>query len=236
MKKLSILFSTVILLFSSSCKKVTGEGDLSTETKSIGNFAGIEAQVSGNLYYTQGPENKVELTAQQNILNVIETPIINNQLVVRFKNDVRVRHHEQITIKVTAPSLSNIKSSGSGNVTVSSPLSGNNLSFSLSGSGNLSLPMITTSHLETTTSGSGNITISGGTANTVVLKISGSGNIDAHHVLAKSVTTTTSGSGTIKVNVSEQLNVTISGSGSVFYSGNPIVNTNISGSGRVAHL
>ena len=236
MKTLSILFSAAILLFSSSCKKVIGEGDLRTETRSTGNFTGIEAQVSGNLFYTQGNENKIELTAQQNILNVIETPIINNRLVVRFKNNVRVRDHEQITIRVTAPTLSSIGSSGSGNVTVSSPLAANTLTFSLSGSGNMSLPTVTASHLEASISGSGNISIGGGTANTEKLKISGSGNIDAQQVLAKSVTTTTSGSGDIRVQASETLDVTISGSGSVFYLGKPLVNTNISGSGKVIHL
>ena len=127
MKKLSILFSTAILLFFSSCKKVTGDGDLRTETRTTGNFTGIEAEVSGNLFYTQGNENKIEITAQQNILNVIETPTIDNRLVVRFKNNVRVRDHEQITIRVTAPSLTSINSSGAGNVTVSSSLTGNNL-------------------------------------------------------------------------------------------------------------
>jgi hypothetical protein len=235
MKTLSILFSAAIMFFS-SCEKIRGEGDLRTETKSTGSFTGIEAQVSGNLYYAQGNEHRVELTAQQNILNVIETPIINNKLVVRFKNNVRVRDHEQITIRVTAPSITNIGSSGSGNVSVSSPLSGNNLSFSLSGSGNMLLPAITTSHLEANTSGSGNITIAGGITNTVVLKISGSGNIDMQHVLAKSAITTTTGSGSIKLNASENLKVTITGSGSVFYSGNPIISSSIEGSGKVMPL
>jgi|SRR5687768_11684611 len=236
MKTISILFLTATILFFSSCEKVTGEGDLRTETRTTGSFTGIEAQVSGNLYYTQGNEHKIELTAQQNILNVIETPIINNKVVIRFKNNVRVRDHEQITIRITAPSISNIGSSGSGNVTVSSPLSGNHLSFSLSGSGNMTVPNITTSHLETTTSGSGNISIAGGTANTVVLKISGSGNVDVQHVLAKSAITTTTGSGSIKVNASENLKVTITGSGSVFYSGNPIISSSIEGSGKVMPL
>ena len=236
MKKLSILFSAAILIFSSSCKKVTGEGDLRTETRTTGSFTGIEGQVSGNVYFTQGPENKVELTAQQNILNVIETPIINNRLVVRFKNNVRVRDHETITIRVTAPTISSIGSSGSGNVTVSSPLAANTLTFTLSGSGNMSLPTVTASHLEASISGSGNISIGGGTANTEKLKISGSGTIDAQQVLAKSVTTTTSGSGDIRVQASETLDVTISGSGSLFYLGKPLVNTNISGSGKVIHL
>jgi len=236
MKNLNILFLTAILLFFSSCKKVTGEGELRAETRTTGSFTGIEAQVSGNLFYTQGDEHKIELTAQQNILNVTETIITNNRLVVRFKNNVRVRDHEQITIRVTAPSLTSINSSGAGNVTVSSPLTGNSLFLALSGSGNMTVPMVTAGHLETTISGSGNITISGGTTNTEKLKISGSGNIDAQRVSSKSATTTTSGSGDVRVHASEILDVTISGSGSVFYLGNPIINTKISGSGKVIHL
>ena len=132
MKNLNILFSAAILLFFSSCKKVTGEGELRVETRTTGSFTGIEAQVSGNLFYTQGDEHKIELTAQQNILNVTETIITNDRLVVRFKNNVRVRDHEQITIRVTAPSLTSINSSGAGNVTVSSPLTGSSLFLALS--------------------------------------------------------------------------------------------------------
>ena len=235
MKKLSILSGAILLLFS-SCDKINGEGDLRTETRTLGNFTGIETKVSGNVFYTQGQENKVELTAQQNILNVIETPIINNKLVIRFKDWVTVKDHELITIRVTSPSISSIHSSGSGNVSVSSPLTANNLTFGISGSGNMSLPGITASHLEASISGSGNILIDGGITNTEKLKITGSGNIDAQNVAAKSAITTTSGSGNIKLNTSENLDVTISGSGSVFYLGNPIINTSISGSGKVIHL
>ena len=236
MKNLSILFSTSLLLFFSSCERVTGEGDLRTETRTTASFSGIEGEVSGNVFYIEGPENKVELTAQQNILNVIETPIINNKLVIRFKNNVRVREHELITIRVTAPSISSINSSGSGNVTVGSPLSGNVLSFNLSGSGNMSLPNVTTGHLEASISGSGNISIAGGTTNSEKIKISGSGTIDAQQVLAKAAITTTSGSGNIRVHATETLDVTVSGSGSVFYLGNPLINTDISGSGKVMPL
>jgi hypothetical protein len=236
MKRISILLSIGSMIVFSSCERVIGEGDLRTETRSTGNFTGVETQISGNIYYTQGPEYKVELTAQQNILNVMETPIINNKLVVRFRNNVRVKSHEQITVRVTAPSISGINSSGSENVTVLSPLTSNQLSFNLSGSGNISLPDITTSHLEATISGSGNIYVSSGSATTSHFKISGSGNIDAQNIQSKSAITNTSGSGTIKLNTSETLDVTISGSGSVFYLGNPVINTNISGSGRVIHL
>lgn len=236
MKRINILLSIASMIIFSSCERITGEGELRTETRGTGNFTGVEAQISGNIYYTQGSEYKVELTAQQNILNVMETPIINNKLVVRFRNNVRVKSHEQITVRVTAPSITGISSSGSGNVTVLSPLIANNLAFNLSGSGNINLAGITTSHLEAIISGSGNIYVSSGSATTTHFKISGSGNIEAENVQAKSALTNTSGSGTIKLNASETLDVTISGSGSVFYTGNPVINTNISGSGRVIHL
>ena len=233
MKKLKFLLAIVWMATFTSCEKVVGEGALVTETRTTGSFNGIESSVSGNIIYVQSPDYKVELTAQQNVLNVMETPTINNKLVVRFRNGVRVKSHEQITIKVTAPSISSISSSGSGNVTVTSPLNGSDLSFRLSGSGNVVLPTITCNYLEASISGSGNISIGGGIATTEHLKISGSGNIDAQNVLAKSVTTNTSGSGSIKVSASQTLDVTVSGSGSVYYWGTPKVTTNISGSGKV---
>lgn len=235
MKKLSFLFSIALMIFFSSCEKVVGEGALVNETRTTGSFSGIESELSANVAYVQGNDYKVELTAQQNILNVLETPVVNNKLVVRFKNNVRVKSHEQITIKVTSPSISSIGLSGSGNVNVLSPLSANEFSFRLSGSGNIALPSVTCLHLGANISGTGNISIAGGTSETENLKISGSGNIDSRNVVVKSVTCTTSGSGSMKVTVSENLNVTISGSGSVYYWGTPVVNTNISGSGKVIH-
>ena len=235
MKKISVLLAVAPMIIFTSCEKVVGEGILVNETRTTAPFNGIESEISGNVIYTQGNDYKVELTAQQNILNVMETPVLSNQLVVRFKNNVRVKSHEQITINVTAPTITGIGLSGSGNVSVLSPLTGGDFSFRLSGSGDMSLPTITCNNLETNISGSGSITIAGGTANTENFKISGSGDIDARNVLAKNVSTTTSGSGTLRVTASEKLDVKISGSGSVYYWGTPIVSTDISGSGRIIH-
>jgi len=235
MKKMSVLLGIASLINLTSCEKVTGEGILVTETRTTAAFAGLESEISGNVIYVQGNDYKVELTAQQNILNVMETPVLSNKLVVRFKKNVRVKSHEQITIKVTAPSISSIGLNGSGNVSVLSPITGSDLNFSLSGSGDMSLSAIICNNLETTISGSGSISFMDGTATTEHFKISGSGDIDARNVLAKMVTTNTSGSGTLRVNASEKLDVKISGSGSVYYWGTPIVSTDISGSGRVIH-
>ncbi len=69
MKKLSILFLAAIILVLAACEKINGEGDLRTETKNTGNFSGIDSRISGNVFYVQGNEHKIELTAQQNVLN-----------------------------------------------------------------------------------------------------------------------------------------------------------------------
>jgi len=235
MKKISVLLGMASMIIFTSCEKVTGEGVLVSEIRTTAAFDGVESEISGNVIYTQGNDYKVELTAQQNILNVMETPVLSKKLVVRFKNNVRVKTHEQITIKVTAPSISSIGLSGSGNISVLSPLTGGDLTFRLSGSGDMILPTVTCNYLETNISGSGSISIAGGTATTENFKISGSGDVDARNVMAKTVSTNTSGSGTLRVAASEKLDVKISGSGSVYYWGTPIISTDISGSGRVIH-
>jgi len=235
MKKLSVLLFIASTMIVTSCEKVVGEGPLVTETRTTGSFTGIESAISGNVYYVQGNDYKVELTAQQNILNVMETPVINNKLIVRFKNNVNVKSHEQITVRVTAPSVSSIDASGSGSLTVLSPLNATDLYFRLSGSGNVTLPAVTCNNLETILSGSGIMSFAGGNTANEKIKLSGSGNVDAKNVQAKTVTTNTTGSGVISVSASERLDATITGSGSVLYWGNPIVTKNITGSGQVVH-
>ncbi|MDQ3845761.1 MAG: DUF2807 domain-containing protein, partial [Bacteroidota bacterium] len=194
------------------------------------------SRISADVHYTPSTVYGVEIQAQQNFLNILETYTANGNLVVRFKNDVRVRSHDRITVNVSAPSLNNLRLSGSGNLTAAAPITSSDMDIDVSGSGSMTLQKLTTAGaIHATLSGSGNITVSEGSATEVRSKISGSGNIDLRNVPAKKATTTTSGSGDTWVNVSESLDVTISGSGSVYYKGSPIINTRISGSGKVLH-
>ncbi len=237
MKNLRTAFLGMGLAFLfASCEKVVGEGPVVTENRTKGEFSGIDLRVSGNVYYTQSPEYKIEVSAQQNILDVLETYVSNNKLVIKYENDVRVRRHEDITVNISAPDLNSLRVSGSGNISTTGMLKPNSMDMDVSGSGNINVANITTNYIEANISGSGNIKVQNGTAAEEKLKISGSGNLDLMNVAAKTATTTTSGSGDTKVKVSERLNVTISGSGSVYYIGQPAINTSISGSGKVRQL
>ena len=236
MKKLSVVFGSVaIIIFFGSCRKVIGEGPSFTENRTVANFSSVASAISADVFYKQDPVYKVEITAQQNILNIIETNVVNDELVIKFRNNVSVRSHENIVVNISSPVVKGLKISGSGNFIVPDSIHSDNMNLTLSGSGNMSLHKLEAASIDVNISGSGNITVSDGTTNTAKLRISGSGDIEVIKVAAASVTTTTSGSGEMHVNASEKLDVTISGSGSVFYTGNPIINTHISGSGKVLH-
>jgi Putative auto-transporter adhesin, head GIN domain len=236
MKKVSILFLSVVIMAGFiSCEKIVGEGPAVTESRAIGNFSSVASAISADVYYKQDAVYKVEITAQQNILNVLETNLVGNELVIKFRNGVRARSYETIVVNISSPTINGLRISGSGNLVASDSISSGSMNLAISGSGNISLNRLEAASLDANISGSGSILISNGTLNTVGFRISGSGNIDAMNVPASSVTTNTSGSGEIRVNASHDLDVTISGSGSVYYKGNPEVNAHISGSGKVIH-
>jgi hypothetical protein len=104
--------------------------------------------------------------------------------------------------------------------------------LTVSGSGEVAAPKITTDALTSDISGSGTITV-GGSAPEQQLKISGSGSYEAGGLAGQTLRADISGSGHAVVSVSDTLEVSISGSGSLTYSGDPTVHKDISGSGSV---
>ena len=237
MKKLSFVLLGIIFISLSSCKKdkEVGEGAVVSEMRNPGNFAGIDLRTVGKLYFKQEPNYKVEVIAQPNIQQVIETYVSNNQLVVKLKNNVRLGSHEPVRIMVSAPNLTKMRIGGSGDINTVGVLNVANLEMDIQGSGSIGVSDVTTGVVDAAISGSGSI-VAYGTGTEARLKISGSGELNMEGLAVNKATTTTSGSGDIKVNAAQQLNVTISGSGSVYYKGNPIINSSTSGSGKILHF
>jgi hypothetical protein len=228
-----VLLAAGIFIFP-SCEKVVGEGPLVTQTRSVGNFSGVSSEMSGKVNFAIAPEYKVEITAQQNILDVLNTNVVNGVLHIDFKDNVRVRQHEDLLINITAPYADYFRLSGSGNMNVQGDITANNLKVTLSGSGDIAVQRaVIADKIDADISGSGNINIANGSTVNEDVDISGSGKVEMPGVNAESAVTHTSGSGDVKLAVSKNLDAHITGSGSVYYHGNPIISTHISGSGRV---
>jgi len=233
-KSVAVVLLTAAIFCFPSCRKVVGEGPLVTQTRTVGNFSGVSSEMSGKVNFSIAPEYKVEITAQQNILDVLNTNVVNGVLHIDFENNVRVREHEDLLINITAPYADYFRLSGSGNMNVQGDISANDLKVTLSGSGDISVQNAAIADkIDVEVSGSGNISIANGSAVNEDVDISGSGKVEMAGVTAENAVTHTSGSGDVKLALSKYLDAHISGSGSVFYHGNPIISTHISGSGRV---
>lgn len=233
MKKWSILLAGLMVLVLSACEKVTGDGPVVTENRALTNFSGVVLRVNANVIVKQAPDYKVEVSAQDNIQGVLITEIDKNELVIKLKNDVRLRRHEPITITVHAPEISRLYLAGSGSITSGSLLNAEDLEVDIYGSGHIELVDLVASYLDVDVSGSGNFKVISGVVPREFLRNLGSGDIDVSNVLAKNVITTIMGSGNLRVNASEQLRVNISGSGNVYYKGQPSITTSTNGSGKL---
>lgn len=222
-----------------SCKKnpfnsIKGKGETVTETRNLSGFNKISLSIDGDVNYVQDTVYFVEISAQQNVLDVITTEVSAGELKIDSRR--WIRKHNGITILVHSPDLYALDISGSGNIESINTISTTTLELNVSGSGNISLAAINSAELEAKISGSGNISASGGAVTNQKVTISGSGNIEMTGLTANHSDAKISGSGNISVWTLDELRATISGSGDVRYKGNPGVNTTISGSGSVIHI
>lgn len=232
-----ILAASVVAL--SSChyvngKRVSGNGNLTSEQRSISGFTGVESHGSIDIIATQG-NYAVKVETDQNLLQYIETIVRDGRLVVRFKDGISVHDVKTAKVYVTAPSFNAFETHGSGNINGEGKIANTNrVDIEISGSGNIQLNMDCPT-LKTATHGSGNMMLSGETKD-FSCETSGSGNVKAADLKAESVTVSIHGSGNNEVFASESLNVEIFGSGDVHYRGEPKVNTAVHGSGSVSRM
>ena len=240
MKKFKLILTiTILTTIISSCKKnvfnsIVGKGGTVTETRQITGFNSIELSIDANVVYTQDASYYIEISGQENVLDVLTTEVSGGELEIEFRK--WVRKHSNITIIIHSPEIKEFEVSGSGNIETSGPINTTDMDLDVSGSGNIVISSLATNDMEANISGSGNIYVNGGTVTNQEVKISGSGNIDFEYLQANNSACKISGSGSITVWVLDQLDATISGSGDVKYTGSPIVNTHISGSGSVIHF
>lgn len=236
MKKLTILIVSALLLsliVLPSCRKVSGSGSIVTEQRSVADFTEIRNEMSGDVYVSEGSGFSVQVEAQQNIIDVIETVISANTLTLRLKSNTILKSNTSIKIHITMPKLNGLQVSGSGNVEALTDFNTDDLNLRVSGSGNVSLNKIFATNVTAKISGSGAVSGAGGTVDSEVLDISGSGSIDLTNLEAKTGDIKISGSGNARVFVTESLKIRISGSGNVYYKGTPTIDLNTSGSGNV---
>ena len=232
------IFASVVTLATISCSKknITGEGPLVTQSRNASGFNEIDLEMYGNVYYKNDPESKLEIVAQQNVLDILQTYVSGTKLVIKFKSGYDYHSSEDIRIYVSAPQVHNFVMNTSGNIYGLNRIDASSIFLRSEGSGSISLVEAHANSIEAFAKGSGNITVNSGNVYSAKFKTIGSGKIDLSGVSARTVNAETSGSGYIKLKVSDHLDARIEGSGSIYYFGFPSLSSHVSGTGRLIRL
>jgi len=210
---------------------VEGSGNPATEDRSVGAVNEVVLSGVGNLTVIPGDVPSLSVTADDNILPLIETETSGRKLTISTKSWYSLRPKSPINYTLTVPRLEKLSVSGSGNVKAER-LTGDNIAIKLSGAGNAVLREVTCKTLALTLSGAGNATMSG-TADRVTARISGAGDIDAAGLKVGTADVQVSGAGNASVWATDELKVRVSGAGGVKYKGTPRIDQKVSGAGSI---
>lgn len=234
---------------------IDGNGEMETESRDAVPFTAIANETSFHVNYIQGDTHTITVEAESNILPFIETKITGGSLEVSTTRGTHcLNYTRQPVITVTAPHISDIVNSGSGDF-VAGPLNGSDVkivcsgsgdittgdvngeevSVVISGSGNIITEEIVTTSMKATLSGSGDLTSSGNAVSTRYV-LSGSGSVFSRYFTTDAAIITISGSGSAYITVINQMDAVLSGSGNIYLQGDPDVNLTRTGSGRVISL
>jgi len=190
---------------------IKGEGNRISKTLDIDQFTGIGLALSADVHLMYGEKQKVEIKAQENIIENIEKDIRNGVWNIKFKKNVR--DMDRVDIFITLSEFDKISIAGSGSIIGKDRFQLDDLKVSIAGSGDVELE---------------------GTAADLNISIAGSGDVQLKDLKAEECKVSIAGSGECEINVEKNLAVKIAGSGDVRYKGNPSVKSSIAGSGDIS--
>lgn len=209
-----------------------GSGRTATETRAVEGFEAVSLRGSIDLEVRQAAQASVAVTADDNLLPLLETVVDGGTLQVRFRRGESVRTKTPTKVVVTTPKLTAVSSAGSGDVLVDG-LQTPVFKLSIAGSSETVLRRLQTDALEVTIAGSGDVK-GDGSARALKISIAGSGDVLLGGVESDDVQVSIAGSGDAAVTANKSLRVSIAGSGDVSYRGNPTsVKSSVMGSGSL---
>ncbi len=231
-----IIFTSQIQAQSWGSKKIKGNGNTTTITRTTSDYDGITCAGSMDYVLVKGEEGKITIEGEENLLKYIVTEVKDNKLTVKVENGVNLKTSLNNTIKITIPfdDINEVSLAGSGDLWSEDTINAPNLDVSMAGSGDVNLDINATS-VEGNLAGSGDLTLKGKTTN-LEANIAGSGDFHGFGLDADNTEVSVAGSGDADVVSNDNLKARVSGSGDIKYKGNPTKeDTKVNGSGSISN-
>jgi hypothetical protein len=215
MKSFALLSSLAALLVGlSACSSVA------QQQRSVGSFQMVKASGAINLYVRQGPTTKVEVDADQDVLESVKTEVRGNTLTIyRDKNFslTSLLRSKTVKVYVTTPQLAGIEVSGASDVKGETPISADDFRINASGASDVTLTLNAKS-LTTNASGASDVRLNGRVERQQV-DISGSSDYRASDLRSRTASVQASGASDAYVYVDDELQARSSGASDVHNKG-----------------
>ena len=226
---------SVIRIHFGNAQRVAGSGKLQTEARAVTGFQAIALRGSMSLVLRQGTRESVELRADDNLLALIETQVIDRDgvrtLEIGTKKGASYSSRNPVVASIDLITLRALTLTGAGEA-VCDALKTPALKVAITGSGNVKLRQLSADEVTADISGSGDIEF-GGRTTKLGVSIAGSGDVNTRGLDADDVSVSVAGSGDANVTARRTLGVSIAGNGSVVYAGDAAVKSSIAGHGSV---
>lgn len=206
-----------------------GNGNVITDTRDVSDdFDYISAQEGLAVYVTQDDTFKIEVEADENIIDHIKTDIKNGRLKVH--SDINLGRGTK-KIYVSLPEVHKLSVSSGARIETKNTVTADDLTLAGTSGGQLEIDMISNElEIDATSGASLNIN---GTADRADIDVSSGGTINARDLQTKNCKADASSGGNIRVQVSKNLIADASSGGSIQYTGDADVTKNKSISGSV---
>jgi hypothetical protein len=191
-------------------RSVKGSGVTASEVRNVTGFKGVDV---GGVFVVEiiaGSDFDVKVEADDNLLQYIKTEV--NDGVLKISSTERIKSHEPLRVRVSAPTIESVEASGVCKV---------------------SLTGVKNNKLIIGTSGASKVTVAGETSSLTV-DVSGASSVDGESLRAENARVEASGASKVNVFVTGRLVSDASGASKIGYSGNPTsVEKNTSGASKV---
>ena len=191
---------------------------------SVSDFNSIETEIVGNIEILQSSRTTLSANGDKDLIDLLSVKVEDNKLKLSMEGKNKYKkwnnRRPRLTIYISTPQLSEIKSEGVGNIKLMEKFEINELKIDSEGVGNISAQHLTADFLKIKSEGVGNISMKG-TVNNLEINTEGVGNINTEELKAKHARVISEGVGNVSCHASESVEIESDGIGNVTYYGNP---------------
>jgi hypothetical protein len=220
-KYISALFLSIIVFIAAAQKTVN---DPNAELRSVGSFHALHLSDAFEVILTQGNEERVAVSANdQKLVPYITTEVVNGILKIGFKSEKNLwMKNRKLKAYISVKNLDEIKAGGASDINIDGTLSVPKLKLSFSGASDLSGKLMVNSTLDADLSGASDLNIDG-SAGELNIDASGASNVKAYGFTVRSCSVKASGACNVRINVEKELSAHLSGASNVYYKGGAMI-------------